>query len=485
MSELTPDTSGLARLKEYEVFLHLSNARTRDVVTSKELPLLRKGRGELDWNVRDLVDFKMGDGPAILMVTENGSERNRVLLAVSRSYLHRRGGNRNYQSLAAYDWSRVHNVPWESVLALMSPELADELNRELDRSQSEEAPRDLSDVVAAHLQSALKRLSPEIDDLLTVKSRPQSPTASGSEARAVLVDKFATALRMGGADYRNAYPLEPTEAFPDEAKRWGRMLERDMSATDAVLMPGWDMNRVIAGWIEFQGSGNRRIFIKNVDQQPAESQEGGDLIYIRENPDLAVVVQYKRLMRTKSNAAYRFYDDDRLLGQLENLISLDRDPDPTSSEEELSAAKSGQVHEQTPFRLGYEGGFVKFVDSAPVAGDGLSLLPGCYLPARHAQELIAATARPNGGLPPFDPRAGSYLDTHMFASLVSGGWIGAGPLVRRRLADEYLPRVRDEATGAVVLAFDLPQTRSVPDGQKGERGALARLEEVDGGDRLI
>jgi hypothetical protein len=107
-------------------------------------------------------------------------------------------------------------------------------------------------------------------------------------------------------------------------------------------------------------------------------------------------------------------------------------------------------------------GYVKFVDAQPVAGDGLSPLPGCYLPAHFARVLLERTARDTGRLPPFDPRTSRYIDTQTFHTLVAGGWIGTNASVAALLGDTYLPFLNSPGSGPRTMAFDepMPPTRA-------------------------
>jgi hypothetical protein len=491
------------------MYIHHANAYATRVVSRELASRKRRGRDHFPWDVEE-AEERVGYGGALLLLadplhgdanTASGESSAQVvddvLLGVARLEVHKRGAYGHSRLLEAYDWRRVEPVPFSRVLDRLEPQQARHVVTLLARSV--DAPVRLPDVLAAHVHHVLRLVARDAHDLIEVKSVRPERTWGDNLARAELADRIATSLRLAGVRYRDIVPDEPTGPPPPEVAalssilghsvsgsvpsasdhrhlggaaeptvtRLGRMRERNMAQTDAALFPGWDRSRVIDGWFEFR-AGERRVLIKNVDQEPAESHTGGDLIYLRRNPDLAVVVQYKRLTRRQEHAPWLFYDDHRLMGQLANLIALDTEPPQDGTNRNGAADPTGErpetlaIDDPADYRLGPRAGYVKFVDVEPLGGDGLSPLPGCYLPADFAHSVLATTARDSGSLPPFNPRKTRYIDSQTFVTLVAGGWIGTRADVAAILGDKYLPRLRNLVSGSLTMAFDEPLTPAAP-----------------------
>jgi len=223
-----------------------------------------------------------------------------------------------------------------------------------------------------------------------------------------------------------------------------------MASHDASIFPDWEPLRNVAGWYEFRHA-NRRVLIKNIDFSPDETNTGGDLVYIRQQPDAAIFVQYKRLTEpTRAVKGWTFRDDGRLRQQLDRLIM--------ESGKLMPASLPLSGH--TDYRLNDQTGFLKFVDARPVASDGLSPLAGCYLPAEYARAVLHELEDDRGRLPPMDPRKVRCLDSQTFVRLVADGWIGSCSPGTKAIAARMLPMLRDERTGEVTYVFDDPAARS-------------------------
>lgn len=85
--------------------------------------------------------------------------------------------------------------------------------------------------------------------------------------------------------------------------------------------------------------------------------------------------------------------------------------------------------------------------------------------------------RKSGSTPPFDPRAGRYVDSQVFTSLIRGGWIGSGADAAGALEALYLPTLRDAATGATTMAFDMPLPPQSPT-KRSIDGTMGRMIEA-------
>jgi hypothetical protein len=317
-------------------------------------------------------------------------------------------------------------------------------------------PRSLPAACDIHVTEALSSLAPEVLALIGERQTRADPsTRTDVEmVESERSDRLVTALRLAGIPPARAQPVDQDrQAIPAELRRFDRKLrEKDMISQDAALFPDWEHGRNIGGWYEFRRTG-RQVFVKNIDFTKDEADMGGDLVYLRRQPDAAIIVQYKRLREPAGKrTGWTFHDDKRLRRQLDRMLDVDR----------RLAPRTLQLGGATDYRLNDSVGFVKFVDSRPVAPDGLSPLEGCYLPAEYARALLHDLAETGqGALPPFNPRDHRTIDSQTFVRLVSEGWIGSYAGGTKALSEQLLPMLRDERSGEVTCVFDQPMAQGV------------------------
>jgi hypothetical protein len=383
-----------------------------------------------------------GYAGAVLLILAGGNDDDpREILAVARLEALRRDKGAQRRALVAYDWaSPSPAIPLTSVLSRLEPGVAQYIDDRLHRDW----PTRLPVAIAAHLQRALDQIASSWNPAIRQRYVPRTRDFEPHELLAAeRLDRNLTALRMSGVGM-DADPLMEQVQLPTAALRLEKkMTERDMLAQDSVIVPEWSHATPSFGWYCFEKN-RRRLYIKNIDFSPTETRTGGDLLYIRRQPDAIVAVQYKRLLEIRGG--WQFRDDGRLSGQLDRLVALDAE-----------GASSEASEASDDIRLSNTVGFVKFVDARPVIDRETSgLLEGCYLPAAYARTRREWRSGKGGPRELYNPREDRYLDSQTFVRLVAGGWLGGSATLTSKFIDEHLPRLVSEATGETTLAFDEP-----------------------------
>jgi len=318
-----------------------------------------------------------------------------------------------------------------------------EIARGIARPLPPGASRALHDVLRRHIDG-YDALLDELSDapLITELGGPDGERLQ--ERR----DRLATALRMFGAQWQCAKPVDASAAtFPRRLHGFARRLtEYDLITDDASVFPGWKRAaRSYLGWWEFH-RGDRRLLVKNIDRTHWEARTGADLVYVRCDPDAFVLVQYKRLEQTK-DGAWIYRPDDRIVHQLARMQRLER---AARQDQPVSA-------DHQEYRLNASASFVKFAVPKPYHPDIDELLPGYYLPGElvqlHLDHGMAHGTRGGALLRVPELR---YIDPQTFARLVQDRWIGShGALTR--LLGKILLHVKDRnATGDTTIAWDEP-----------------------------
>jgi hypothetical protein len=264
-------------------------------------------------------------------------------------------------------------------------------------------------------------------------------------------DRLATALRMFGAQWQDATPVDlSASALPTPIRGFARRLrvmESDLITDDASVFPGWVRAgaRSNLGWWAFERKG-RRLYVKNIDKERWEAQTGGDLVYLRCDPDAFTVVQYKCLEQI-SDGAWVYRPDSRIARQLQRMRDLENAARP-----EQRLISDHREYRLTPSPL-----FVKFVIPRPYRPSVDELLPGYYLPSELVRlYLDHGMARgPRGGQMLRVPEL-RYIDSQTFVRLVQDCWIGShGEL--SRLLGRILLYLKDPTTaGDSTVAYDVP-----------------------------
>jgi hypothetical protein len=199
------------------------------------------------------------------------------------------------------------------------------------------------------------------------------------------------------------------------------------------------MGRPLRGWWEFR-LGDRRMLIKNINAQPAETATGADLVYVSRDPDSIVLVQYKMPEDLAESGRPMFRLNKRLRRQVGALLSLE------------SRAASPQSQE---YRLGRGFTFFKFIAVVDGSIGQDELVPGQYVPT----ELLASDMK----VPKHGPRGGEmlymdeqrWLDSETFVRLVQDRWLGSVGDVTVAVGAMVGLYLRD-GPSALTIAIDQP-----------------------------
>src|SRR5262249_54850768 len=149
------------------------------------------------------------------------------------------------------------------------------------------------------------------------------------------LDRIATCIKMFGLSFARGGPIPdpPGEGgLPDVGREanslWGTRMIR---AGSRNLLPGWDRAGQGDGGVRFT-KGDRRLYLLEAHADVEETQLGGDLVYVRKDPDALVVVQYKRaVIGPTMNDAYCRMDErfGRQLSKLRKLTTPNRSDEET------------------------------------------------------------------------------------------------------------------------------------------------------------
>lgn len=346
------------------------------------------------------------------------------------------------------DWTALpQSIALHEVTKKMNP-----VRARLLWSSFDGVTRPLSPRLDRELREVLVALIPDYDRIVQSKRR-DSQQSNLIDAEDALLDaerrdRFGTSLRMFGiVDWNRVEPSPSVAGPPVQAERFEfDLTEQDMLTDDSSTVPGWQpAGRASGGWFEFQDEG-RRLLVKNINFQHAETESGGDLIYVRDHPSTILFVQYKRL---KLRKGLMFYDSaDRLYRQLGKLISLQAEEKLVVEGRRIAAADS--------YRLSPISGFVKFVETRPLKPDHNELLQGYYLPAPYCHDLLRTQAKEGklrAAATQFEPDR--YIDSQTFIRLVSGGWIGSRSKASQKLARKLGAYLRESHVGEATLALEI------------------------------
>jgi hypothetical protein len=436
----------MIRLRSYEA----------QVVRGVQRPRKRyAGRDVLEWMV-PARELRPGYQGAVLLFEfppEIGDGHldpmSLTLVAVGRLEALKKGSRTDFRALHANDWSLVTRpLSLGAILQTLDPS---ERERLLSAAAHDQ-PRPLDKSLSERVLGNLARLVPEDGALIRAKETPPRRRLRARDEEEVIAsersDRAVSGLRYADVSLA-AQTVVKSEGTPSqEFRRFDKKLrEHDMATQDASVFPGWQMSRSIGGWFEFL-NGGRRVLMKNIDFSSQETDTGGDLVYIRRNPDTALVVQYKRLHRpTSRTPGWTFRNDGRIYRQLDKMLEVD------CSLARTSFALGGSDE----YRLNEQIGFVKFVDARPLKSTGMEPLDGCYLPAQYGRDVLRELEDPDGKWKrAFNPRAVRNIDSRTFVQLVKEGWIGSCAEGTEAISAKLLPMLRDERSGEVTCVFDEP-----------------------------
>jgi len=331
----------------------------------------------------------------------------------------------------------------------------------------------LSSKLGVAVTAALREQVPEVGEALDQIQEELNAEAIAlarermSRPAVLLEEAGSSALHLFTAGWHRLTP-EPGPTPSDFAlglEESAGIIESDVIADDAVVFPGWDRSVYSQrGWWEFR-SGGRRLLVKNINASPQESRTGADLVYVRRDPEVFVLVQYK-LLDQLADGQEIFRPDGRLNNQVTRLLSLENTPRGSESPDDTVS-----------YRLGSGFSFVKFVlPSAARPERPGELTPGYYFPSEFARRVLLAPASgPQGGVVHYVASHRS-ISSETFARLVRDTWVGstgdATVLLREifgfrdRVADLVLaveePVGLGQDVGSVLVS--LPQTTKSRDG---------------------
>lgn len=267
----------------------------------------------------------------------------------------------------------------------------------------------------------LLKCSQKFSDMLN-KVSPHTRQKLMDGERAIIYQQEAIncAFKLAGLPH-DSYELisnkENPRSYLDDIK--AKTLPEDQVITrDAEIMPGFKLERNISVHSKFfQGTIRGQtisITITIANKVPLEKQLGADLIYLNENFNSFVFVQYK--MMKKENKDYIYRPDVQLEKEIKRMIEL----------------KNKFVNSQhgTPngFRLNYNPFFIKLCKNNNEDYDPSSteLFKGKYIPLELWQVFYNSeiTTGHNGGKIFKNQKINRYINQTEFCSFVKNSWVG-------------------------------------------------------------
>jgi hypothetical protein len=311
----------------------------------------------------------------------------------------------------------------------------DRMGHVVARLFDEEESRGMPDAAGRAVWAAMRILVPDLDEALS--ELPAFPIEIRLTTEELTrTDAAISALRFFSSSWRVLRPLDdppPPTAFATHLESIAVRDEDEIITDDTAGFLDWSPDlRSQGGWYVFRSPDDERILrVKNINFKDAETATGADLVYIRENPECVVLVQYKLLTSNKGSAAYFFRDKNgRLRKQVTKMLSFSTVPTSDPSGVDV-------------YRIAGDIGFVKFVEpTRPVRKTGELVIPdGRYHPAEGVLRML--------NHPSLGPKKGPIhlvdewrsLDGETFAKLVRDQWVGSvGPVTEELLAILELSR---------------------------------------------
>ena len=316
---------------------------------------------------------------------------------------------------------RVQSLGIDEIAAKLDPKLDPKLAAAFKRRA--EWSGILTPKASDALATLLPLLRPELGSTLQ-DLRGQGGNQRASPPRTVeTAGHEADAVRLA-FDIANFPRRDLREVRPDGRIPFVRRL-RDLRVGEDPAV-AYDAGRFLdfakvdhpAGLVTFVNRGERLVVL-NVNRQPLERTTGADLIYLNENTDCWVLVQYKSLRREEradgsgSRLAYRPTGDAQLQAELDRMRKL-----PMSADDGTPAA----------YRLHAGSCFLKFCK--PVSSlehASRELVSGMYLPLDYYDVLVASeeTRGPKGGVVIGYDTVRRTVPNDLFIGLVRGGWVAS------------------------------------------------------------
>lgn len=269
----------------------------------------------------------------------------------------------------------------------------------------------------AALRDEAPDLVPQIDALTAALDTVVPPGPVG-ELLGQEKDATGAILEIGGfhRGILRTYQPEGTVQLPFVHGMPQRAAYEDQILShDAEMFPQWLSIPVDdLGWRGFsRRDGRERIFIANVNHHSEEETLGVDLIYYHEQARCFILVQYKRMHRSESEAEWGYRPDQQMDLELDRMRSVD---------EKCTEARRGDYS----YRLVAEPCWVKLCEARPLVVDSSDLIPGMYLPRATFEYLLQQpeVIGPRGGKLLTYTNVPRYLNNTTFTTLVADGWIG-------------------------------------------------------------
>lgn len=292
---------------------------------------------------------------------------------------------------------------------------------------------------------ALGRLRPDLESGLWQLLEATSIRPIAGEAGVVMAqekDALALALTFFGTDRTpltrwEAPTGEQTETPSFLAGLGASMLREDpMVNHDLGAFGDWDVvMRSAVGAVEFR-EGGRRLTVVNVNRTAIEAVLGVDLIYLNEQYNAFVLVQYKRMTKSES-LGWIYRPDGNHDAEVERMLKIPADPaDPVDS---------------FNFRLDPDACYFKLCESAVLDPTSRELLKGMYLPLGYMLAAEQTARGPRGGRAFGYQTVPRHLNNTQFVQLVQDGWIGSAGAISNQLRDFVEDRLKGGSS--VVLAF--------------------------------
>ena len=430
----------VAQLNDHEVAVVRGATRSR-----------HRQEATIEWMISE-TEIGAGYKGAVLLFGRSRNAESIDLISVARLRALKRGPYAAFRALHAFDsWRLPDSLPLTVILQTLSSvgdsfaNLSAELSTLLQRDLPQQVTYGLDNQLKELFKPAVELLS-KIEERERPEVRTQQPTEGNQQRTLERLDRLNTGFRLASVPkVRQVTVQNDTPPSADFIRFTAKQREHAMIDTDAIIpFPGWELSRTKAGWFEFL-NGQRRLFVKNIDVEKLEVSTGGDLIYIRRNPSAAVVVQYKQLKRTQ-RSGWIFYNDGRLLRQLDTMIALS---------DKLIGGGQSALPTSDEYRLNNQFGYVKFIDERPVVPDDNQMLDGVYLPADYCRMLLKELEGKDGRwLTPFNPRKVRHFDATKFVHLVSDNWVGLMAGGAAEIDKVALPTSTDERTGDRTVIFD-------------------------------
>lgn len=202
---------------------------------------------------------------------------------------------------------------------------------------------------------------------------------------------------------------------------------------DATRFGDWNqLRQFVTGERIFQ-KGEETLLIRNVNRQSLEKTLGVDLIYYNYNYRSFVLVQYKRMLREKSE--YRYRPDNQFKEEIQRMQDFETE----------TAALVRPPTALAEYRLNNGAFYFKFHDDEIFDPVNASLIQGMHVSLAYWElfEKSAQARGPHGGVFVGYNNVGRYLNNTEFEMVVGKGLVGSSGMITNILLEIVKPLVLD------------------------------------------